>query len=183
VHTVAEKPSEAVPHPSTALAAQIRALPPNEAAALIERTVPTEAVEALMQLNPALVQNILKEMEKGPRRFLTASAPAEVAEQWKRNTQYGEGTIGRLMEAPLAVFRPEMTVGEAIEALRPLVRSAFVTYIYVVDADGHLDLLVGCILRPNCYFRGHGDGKFTDESAKFGFGQRIFNTAGLQLID
>jgi magnesium transporter len=142
VHTVAEKPSEAVPHPSTALAAQIRALPPNEAAALIERTVPTEAVEALMQLNPALVQNILKEMEKGPRRFLTASAPAEVAEQWKRNTQYDEGTIGRLMEAPLAVFRPEMTVGEAIEALRPLVRSAFVTYIYVVDADGHLEGLV-----------------------------------------
>jgi magnesium transporter len=142
VHTVAEKPSEAVPHPSTALAAQIRSLPPNEAAALIERTVPTEAVEALMQLNPALVQNILKEMEKGPRRFLTASAPAEVAEQWKRNTQYDEGTIGRLMEAPLAVFRPEMTVGEATEALRPLVRTAFVTYIYVVDADGHLEGLV-----------------------------------------
>jgi len=142
MQTVAEKPSEAVPHPSTALAAQIRSLPPNEAAALIERTVPTEAVEALMQLNPALVQNILKEMEKGPRRFLTASAPVEVAEQWKRNTQYAEGTIGRLMEAPLAVFNPEMTVGEATEALRPLVRSAFVTYVYVVDAEGHLAGLV-----------------------------------------
>jgi magnesium transporter len=142
VHNVAEKPSEAVPHPSTTLAAQIRALPPNEAAALIERTVPTEAVEALMQLNPALVQNILKQMEKGPRRFLTASAPAEVAEQWKRNTQYAEGSIGRLMEAPLAVFSPEMTVGDATEALRPLVRTAFVTYVYVVDSEGHLAGLV-----------------------------------------
>ena len=142
MQTVAEKPSEAVPHPSTALAAQIRSLPPEEAAALIERTVPTEAVEALMQLNPALVQNILKQMEKGPRRFLTASAPAEVAEQWKRNTQYAEGTIGRLMEAPLAVFSPQMTVGEATEALRPLVRSAFVTYVYVVDAEGRLAGLV-----------------------------------------
>jgi magnesium transporter len=138
VPTVAEKPSEAVPHPSTALAAQIRALPPNEAAALIERTVPTEAVEALMQLNPAIVQNILKELDKAPRRFLTASAPPEVAEQWKRNTQYNEGTIGRLMEAPLAVFSPDMTVGEATEALRPLVRSAFVTYISVADEEGRL---------------------------------------------
>jgi magnesium transporter len=35
-----------------------------------------------------------------------------------------------------------MTVGEAIEALRPLVRSAFVTYVYVVDADGRLGGLV-----------------------------------------
>ncbi len=139
---VAEKPSEAVPHPSTVLAAQIRALPPNEAAALLERAVPSEAVEALMQLNPAIVQDILHELDKGPRRFLTASAPPEVAEQWKRNTQYAEGTIGRMMEAPLAVFRPDMTVGDATEALRPLVRSAFVTYVYVVDAEGRLAGLV-----------------------------------------
>jgi magnesium transporter len=138
----ATKPSEAVPHPSTALAAQIRALPPNEAAALVERAVPSEAVEALLQLNPAIVQSILGQLDKGPRRFIVASAPPEIAEQWKRNTQYGEGTIGRLMEAPLAVFSPEMSVGEAIEALRPLVRTAFVTYVYVVDADGKLAGLV-----------------------------------------
>ncbi len=139
---VEEKPSEAVPHPSTALAAQIRSLPPNEAAALVERAVPTEAVEALMQLNPAIVQSILSQLDKGPRRFIAASAPPEVAEQWKRNTQFAEGTIGRLMEAPLAVFRPDMTVGDAIEALRPLVRTAFVTYVYVIDSDGHLEGLV-----------------------------------------
>jgi magnesium transporter len=142
VNTAAEKPSEAVPHPSTVLAAQIRALPPNEAAALVERAVPGEAVEALMQLNPAIVQDILRQLDKGPRRFLTASAPPEVAEQWKRNTQYADGTIGRMMEAPLAVFSPEMSVGDAIEALRPLVRSAFVTYVYAVDADGRLKGLV-----------------------------------------
>ncbi len=142
MNTVAEKPSEAVPHPSTVLAAQIRSLPPNEAAALIERAVPGEAVEALMQLNPAIVQSILGQLDKGPRRFLTASAPPEVAEQWKRNKEYAEGAIGRLMEAPLAVFSPDMTVGDAIEALRPLVRTAFVTYVYVVDAEGRLAGLV-----------------------------------------
>ena len=139
---VEEKPSEAVPHPSTALAAQIRSLPPNEAAALVERAVPAEAVEALMQLNPAMVQGILSQLDKGPRRFIAASAPPEVAEQWKRNTQFPEGTIGRLMEAPLAVFHPDMTVGDAIEALRPLVRTAFVTYVYVIDAERRLAGLV-----------------------------------------
>ena len=86
--TAASKPSEAVPHASSSLASQIRSLPPNEAAALVERAVPAEAVEALLQLNPAIVQDILGELESGPRRLITASAPAEVAEQWKRNRKY-----------------------------------------------------------------------------------------------
>ncbi len=132
------------------LAAQIRSLPPPEAAALVERAVPGEAVEALLQLNPAMVQAILRELDPGPRRFLAASAPAELAAQWKRNTRYPRGTIGQLMEPPPAVFHPGMTVGEAIEALRPLVRARFVVYVYVVDAEGRLlglvtmrDLLFG----------------------------------------
>jgi magnesium transporter len=124
------------------LATQIKALPPNEAAAVVERVQPSEAVEALMRLNPAIVQSILGEMDKGARRLIAASAPPEVAEQWKRNTRYPKGTIGQLMEAPLSVFRPDMTVGEAIEALRPLVRVSFVTYIYVVDGEGRLVGLV-----------------------------------------
>jgi magnesium transporter len=126
----------------SALATQVKSLPPNEAAALIERAQPAEAAEALQSLNPALVQAILAEMDKGARRLIAASAPPEVSEQWKRNTTYEKGTIGRMMEAPLAVFRPDMTVGEAVEALRPLVRSAFVTYIYVADAENRLVGLV-----------------------------------------
>jgi len=122
----------------SALAAQMKALPPEEAAALLERTQPHDAVDALMTLNPAFVQTILAQMEAGARRLVASSAPAEVAEQWKRNTQYPKGTIGQLMEPPLAVFRPAMTVGEATEALRPLVRTALVTYLYVVDEKGAL---------------------------------------------
>ncbi|HEY4999179.1 MAG TPA: CBS domain-containing protein, partial [Usitatibacter sp.] len=139
--TIASPPSEAVPR-SSALASQIRALPPNEAAALVERAVPGEAVEALQQLNPAIMQSILRELESGPRRFIIASAPPEVAEQWKRNAKFAKGAIGQLMEPPLSVFSPDMTVGDAIEALRPLVRSAFVIYVYVVDSDGKLGGLV-----------------------------------------
>ncbi|MGZ5035284.1 MAG: magnesium transporter [Usitatibacter sp.] len=138
---IASPPSEAVPQSST-LASQIRSLPTNEAAALIERVVPGEAVEALLQVNPSMVQAILRELESGPRRFITASAPPEVADQWKRNAKFAKGSIGQMMEPPLSVFSPDMTVGEAIEGLRPLVRTAFVTYVYVVDADGKLGGLV-----------------------------------------
>jgi magnesium transporter len=120
------------------LAARVKELPPNEAAAVIERAQPGEAVEALLALNPAIVQMILAELDKGARRLIAASAPPEVAEQWKRNTKFPRGTIGRVMDAPLSVFHADMTVGEAIEALRPLVRTALVTYLFVVDAEGRL---------------------------------------------
>jgi magnesium transporter len=136
-----DRPAE----PSTirsALASQLKALPPEEAGALLERTQPGQAAEALQELNPAMVQAILAEIEKGARSLIASSAPAEVAEQWRRNAAYPKGMIGQLMDAPIAVFSPDMTVGEAIEALRPVVRAAFVTYIYVADAERRLEGLV-----------------------------------------
>jgi magnesium transporter len=132
----------------SSLAAQIKALPSNEAAAVLERTSPGEAVEVLTSLNPAFVQSILDDMESGARRLLASSAPAEVAEQWKRNTHYPKGTIGQMMEAPLAKFPPDMTVAGAIEALRPMVRTKLVTYLYVVDAG----LFVGLVTMRDLLF-------------------------------
>ena len=142
MNTTVRPPAEPVAREHSALAAHIRSLPANEAAALIERAPPAEAVQALQELNPGIVASILRELESGPRRFITASAPPEVAEQWKRNTKFPKGTLGQMMEPPLSVFHPDMTVGEAIEALRPLVRTAFVVYVYVVDGENRLMGLV-----------------------------------------
>ena len=138
--------------PRSALAAQIKSLPPEEAAAVIERAPPAQAVEALLQLNPALVLGILAELDQGALGLIGASAPPEVAEQWKRNTAYPEGSIGRLMEPALAVFRPEMTVGGAIEKLRTLVRLTFVTYGYVIDEKG---TLLGLVTMRDLLFNDH----------------------------
>src|SRR5688572_9697434 len=52
--------------------------------------------------------------------------------------RYGEATVGSLMEPPVAVFRPEMTVAETVAQLRSLIKSAFITYGYVTDAGGKL---------------------------------------------
>jgi magnesium transporter len=126
----------------SALAAQLKSLPAEEAGALLERSQPQQAAEALLELNPGMVTSILVGLDKGARSLIMSSAPPEIAEQWKRNASFPKETIGQLMDAPVAVFSPEMTVGEAVEALRPVVRSAFVTYIYVVDADRRLEGLV-----------------------------------------
>lgn len=138
------------PNTRAALAAQLKALPTEEAVAVVERMPPSHAVDALLALNPAMAQAILDDMDKGSRRLIAATAPAAVAGQWKRNTRYARGTIGHLMEPVLSTAAPAMSVDEAIEALRPVVQSAFVTYVYVVDAGARLlglvtmrDLLFG----------------------------------------
>ena len=56
---------------------------------------------------------------------------------------YPEKSVSRLMEPPIAVFLPTLTVGEATEIVRDLAASTRVfTYGYIVDATG---ILVGVV--------------------------------------
>lgn len=56
--------------------------------------------------------------------------------------RYAEGSLGRIMEAPAGVHRPETTVAEAIAHLREEVKQRFITYLYVADGQGRLVGLV-----------------------------------------
>jgi magnesium transporter len=47
-------------------------------------------------------------------------------------------TIAPLVETPAAVFPPELTVREATERIREIIKTHFVTYVYVVDTRHHL---------------------------------------------
>ena len=55
-----------------------------------------------------------------------------------RATTYPEGSVGRLMDTPLAVFDPEAPVEQVIQVLRDLVKRAFVTYVFATDETGTL---------------------------------------------
>jgi magnesium transporter len=50
----------------------------------------------------------------------------------------GEGTVGRLIEPVLAAFPPDQTIAKTVDALREMVKTAFITYNYVVDPDERL---------------------------------------------
>lgn len=135
------------------LAARLKSQPPREAARMLAAEEPVRALEVLAELNPGLAQDLLAEL---PAEFLAAVSKAanpEVAKQWLRNARYPRGVIGRLMEPAYAVFSPGMTVGEAIEQLRAVVRTAFVTYGYVTDPEGKL---LGIVTMRDLLFSGHG---------------------------
>lgn len=109
-----------------------------DAADLLELESGAEGARVLQELNPMVAQRVLEEMEDAPRAAVMACADPAVARQWISNREHPEDSVGWLMEAPPAVFRPEDTVADTIEALRGLTKSAFITYGYVTDGGGRL---------------------------------------------
>jgi magnesium transporter len=81
------------------------------------------------------------------------AASGELARQWQRNAAYPKETIGRMMEAVVAAYPPEQSVGDTIEKLRELVKTTFITYVYVVDAAGHL---LGIVTMRDLLFSDNG---------------------------
>ena len=68
---------------------------------------------------------------------MVLSEPEPYTAQTPRVGKSGD-TLESLMQPAVGVFGPEMTVAEATEMLRQQVRSAFITYLYVVDGAGRL---------------------------------------------
>jgi magnesium transporter len=106
---------------------------PRDAVQMLEPYPDEFVVQMLELLNPASAINILQRFAPPRRQAILATASPETDQQWMRNQTYPERTIGRLMQPPLAVFRPQTTVAEATEQIRHLARKAIITYGFVTD--------------------------------------------------
>ncbi|MEY3773583.1 MAG: Magnesium transporter MgtE [Verrucomicrobiota bacterium] len=75
-----------------------------------------------------------------------------MSEQPGANNDYPPESVGRLMEPPIAVFPPALTVGEAVEKIRELAAGtrAF-TYGYITDESG---VLVGVVTMRDMLLQG-----------------------------
>ncbi len=103
----------------------------------------------LLELSPATTQELLLAIAKEKRDSIYKALPAHIAQQWMRNQSYPEGSIGRMMDPSIAVFRPDTTVGDTIESLRDQIKTAFITYVYVIDDS---DKLLGVITMRDLLF-------------------------------
>ncbi|MCF8175672.1 MAG: magnesium transporter [Burkholderiaceae bacterium] len=116
----------------------IKARAPREAAEMLAEQPAAVIAEVLQELSPALTLDLLAGLPGGLVDGVRHETPAPIVAQWAVNQRFAPGTIGYMMEAAQAVFRPEVAVKDAIERLRPLVRTVFVTYAYVTDDEGRL---------------------------------------------
>ncbi len=131
---------------------EVKARPPQEAATLLAEYPANVIGGVLLDVNPALAQDILQEFPRGLADAVLQSVSPVIALQWERNALYPQGTVGRLMQPVIGVFRPQQTVGETIEQLRHLIKTAFITYSYVIDAGGRL---TGLITMRDLLFAAH----------------------------
>src|SRR5918999_5341846 len=120
------------------LSDDIKSRSAGRAAAKLALLPGAEIAAELMHLAPAFAQDVLAALPNDARERAIAGAPADVAQQWQRNALYDRDAVGRMMEPVVAAFAPERTVGQTIEELRELVTRALITYVYVVDPQGHL---------------------------------------------
>ena len=123
---------------TTELIVELKARPASEAAKQLAVIDAATAYDALAALNPAFAQDILAVLPSIQRQTIINAAPPDIAQQWRRNQSFAQGAVGRLMEPAVGVFAPATTVGGAVDALRALIKSAFITYGYVTDTTGKL---------------------------------------------
>jgi len=138
------------PPTDAALSQEITQHAPREAAEMLSGLDDARIASALEAVNPSIAQQVLEEFDEPRRISIIAKAAPDRARQWTRNQTYPEGSLGRLMDPPVAVFRPRTTIAQAVEALRELVKRAFVTYLFVADDANRLvgvvvmrDMLLG----------------------------------------
>lgn len=136
----ATTPASAVQEPQRVaiLAEAVRKRGLYEAQELLAPESDHTIASVLAQENPALADEILWVFPEERRAAILAAAPQGQAEQWSRNHAYPPDSVGRLMDAPIAVLRPEQRVAEVVERLRPIVKKTLVTYGWVVDPTGKL---------------------------------------------
>ena len=117
---------------------RVAARAPNEAVEMLSPYPDEFIARMLTLLNPAQAQDVLERFPSDRRQKIIAAAPPETRNQWIRNERYPDNSIGHMMEPALAVFQPETTVADATRELRHFVRTAFITYVFVVDKNERL---------------------------------------------
>lgn len=126
--------------PPSDLARDLPALDTRSALDRLQALAPAQVAQLLAGLPPAQANVLLAAMAPERRDAIMAMAPAGT--DWSDSQRYDEGTVGRLIEDPPAVFPSATTVADAVEALREVVKKRLVTYLWVVDGAQKLQGVV-----------------------------------------
>lgn len=124
------------------LAATLRHHSPKQAAKELGKQTDALGAATLQSMHAPQALDVMAAMNADKRDAIRAKVAERRLEQWAANEAHKSGTLGRLMELPAGVFAPETGVGDAVEQLRDLVKKAFITYLYIVDAEKKLVGLV-----------------------------------------
>lgn len=128
---------------SPTLFSRVAGLDPHSAADLLAPMPDAQIAELLTRIHIGHAVEVLEEFDPARRQRIADAVPFGAQQPlWLIGHTYPEGTVGRLMERPVAVFPATATVGDALRTLREILRQHMVVYLFVTDADGHLNGVV-----------------------------------------
>ncbi|MCL4819529.1 MAG: magnesium transporter [Vicinamibacteria bacterium] len=128
--------------PDQELLDDLRNLDPRTAAERLWEVSDATIAGLLGQLPTGLAVDILEEFAEDRRLAIAEATPFGQGQLWLKGHSYPDDTVGRLMERPPAVFRPDETIAAVTETLRETVKKRMVIYILVTTSDGRLAGLV-----------------------------------------
>ena len=115
------------------LLAELRELDPRSACERLAGRPDEDIAALLTKLHIGHAVEVLEEFPLERRAGIAAAVPFGQGQLWLQGHAFPEGTVGRLIERPPAVFAEQATVAAVIAALRGIVRRQMVTYVFVVD--------------------------------------------------
>lgn len=121
-----------------ALLSSVLGLDPVSIAKRLAPRSDAEIAGVLSELNPAVAIEVLEEYPNERRERIAAETPLGRGQQWLLDRQYPAGSVGRLMERPVAVFRPDTPVAAVVEELRDAIKRKLITYIFATEESGKL---------------------------------------------
>lgn len=122
----------------SSLLALVKQRAPLDAASMLASEPITTIQAVLAHLPPTLSIRLLRHLPEDIATQIHIDATSTLNAQWTLNKNYPDGVLGRYMERPHAVYRPDMNAGEAIEDIRQISQQSLITYAYVTDDDGTL---------------------------------------------
>lgn len=116
---------------------KVAALDVQTAIEVLDQRDIAEVAQVLAALPPGRANSILSAMSDETRSQVLEAAPGNT--DWMDGLRYPEGSVGRLLEDPPAVFRTGTSVATAIDVLRDTIRQQrTLAYLFVVDARNRL---------------------------------------------
>jgi magnesium transporter len=115
-----------------------------------QRRAPLDVAKMLLQESDETVGAVLQHLHQAPayrillrfpndrRESIVKFAGDHVGDPWEDAQRFPEGSVGQLMEPPVAVFAPDTHVGRAVEMIREWTHDTLITYGYIVDAGNRL---------------------------------------------
>lgn len=98
----------------------LRYIQPDHAAKILAAAQDEEANHLLSAIDPALAANLIARLPEETRARLLAGLPNALAEEIAGILTFPAGTAGNLMDARVALFDTETSVGAALERIRQL---------------------------------------------------------------